>query len=243
MKPIIIQGAESSEIDYLVEKLENKEEILIGKYLFFKGNYEKKEVIISKTKVGEINSASATTIAILKFSPKCIINQGTSGGHGKNIHKGDLIIGEKYIQINSFFSNYLEEGKGSNIENWVIQEYKSEDDINSNYNYANKDLLKLAKNLIPNISKNPVHIGIIGSGDMWNREIDRILYLNEKYETLCEDMETAGVYKVSNSFNVPAISIRIVSNNEILKEEYEPSIARKCQEIIYEFIKRIDLKE
>ncbi len=241
MKPIIIQGAESSEIDYLIEKLENKEEILIGEYLFFKGNYGKIEVVVSKTKVGEINSASATTIAILKFSPKCIINQGTSGGHGKNIHKGDLIICEKYIQINSFLSNYLEEGKGSKIENWSIQEYKSEDNTNPNYNYANKDLLELAKNVIPHISKKPVHIGVIGSGDIWNREIDRILYLNEKYETLCEEMETAGVYKVSNYFNIPAISIRIISNNEILKEEYEPSIARKCQEIIYEFIKRIDL--
>lgn len=29
MKPIIIQGAESSEIDYLIEKLENKEYVQI----------------------------------------------------------------------------------------------------------------------------------------------------------------------------------------------------------------------
>ena len=50
-------------------------------------------------------------------------------------------------------------------------------------------------------------------------------------------METAGVYKIANSFDIPVVSIRIISNNELWKEEYEPKIAKECQELIYNFVK------
>jgi adenosylhomocysteine nucleosidase len=87
-----------------------------------------------------------------------------------------------------------------------------------------------------------VHVGTLGSGDVWDKETDRILMLNKKYGTLCEDMESIGIYTVSNMFNIPVIGIRIVSNNEILEEEYDRSIGRKSQEFTYEFIKKIILK-
>ena len=74
------------------------------------------------------------------------------------------------------------------------------------------------------ISNKKVHIGKIASGDLWNREFDRILFLNDKYNTLCEEMETGGVYTTANSFNVPVLSVRIISNNELLQEDYNPKI-------------------
>lgn len=241
MSVILIQGAEPSETEYLESKLDNSEVIIIGNFTFTKGNYENQEIVISRTKVGEINAAAATSIGILEFNPDIIINQGTAGGHGRDIHKGEVVIGEKYIQINTFMCNYLEEGKGYNVDKWCLKEYQSDEDKNlkKNYKYATKELIELAKSVIPKIYNEKVHCGVIASGDVWNREIDRILYLNKEYKTLCEEMETAGVYKIANSFGVPVLTIRIVSNNEILKEDYEPQIAQKCQIVIYEFIKKI----
>lgn len=239
MKPILIQGAEPSETDFLEDMLQNKDRIVIGNFIFTKGKYGNQDIIISRTKVGEINSAAATAIGILSFSPKYIINQGTSGGHGKNIHKGEIVVGEKYIQLNSYYSEYLEEGKGYSVDNWIIKDYEAKDNYEI-YQNADKKLLMLAKENLPRISKSKVHFGVIGSGDIWNRECDRILYLNGKYETLCEEMETAGVYKTANNFNIPVIGIRIISNNEVLREEYNPEIAKECQKLVYEFIKKIE---
>lgn len=233
MNTILIQGAEPSETNFLESKLENLETIIIGGFTFSKGKYGDKDIIISRTKVGEINSASATTIGILNFSPEAIINQGTAGGHGRNIHKGDFVIGEKYFQLNAFYSDFLEEGKSYSIDNWKFEEYKSSEDKDLEfynkelYKCATKDLVELAKKELPKLVDSKVHCGIIGSGDVWNREVDRILYLNKEYKTLCEEMETAGVYKIANSFHVPVISIRIISNNEVLKENYEPEVARE----------------
>ncbi len=242
MSLILLQGAEPSETEFLESKLENSEIVIIGGFTFTKGKYENQDIVISRTKVGEINAAAATSIGIIEFEPDIIINQGTAGGHGKNVHKGDFVIGEKYIQINAYYSNYLEEGKGSRLENWCLREYKSdeESDEKFNYKFASKKLVELAKKTLPKISNTKVHCGVIGSGDVWNREADRILYLNKEYKTLCEEMETAGVYKIANSFKIPVLTIRIVSNNEILKEEYEPQIAQKCQKVIYKFVKELE---
>ena len=71
--------------------------------------------------------------------------------------------------------------------------------------------------------------GTIGSGDCWNREIDRIEFLYKEYKVLCEDMETISVYKIAKKYNVPVIGIRVISDNEMLEEEYERSIAKKSQ--------------
>ena len=240
MKPILIQGAEDSEIDFFIQRLENIEKIIIGNFEFYKGSLDKISVVISKTKVGEINSSAATAIGILNFSPKCIINQGTAGGHGKNIHKGDFAVCEKYIQLNSYYSEYLEEGKGYSIDNWIIKDYGRDEEL-KNYQYADKKLVKEVKEILPNISNSEVHFGVVGSGDIWNRECDRILYLNNKYNTICEEMEIAGVYKIANNFNIPVIGIRIISNNEVLQEKYNPEIAIECQKVIYELIKKINV--
>ena len=238
MKPIVIQGAEISETDYLESVLENKEKIQIGEFIFYKGKFGNQDIIISRTMVGEINSSAATAIAIMKFEPEFIINQGTAGGQDVNIHKGEFVVGERFVQLNSYYSNYLEKGKGYSIDNWIIKDYGEKEEI-PNYKLASPKLLKMAKEILPNISDNCVYFGVIGSGDIWNREIDRILYLNKTFNTLCEEMEIAGVYKTANKLNVPVLGIRIISNNELLGEEYEPEIATKCQKVIYEFVKKI----
>ena len=75
------------------------------------------------------------------------------------------------------------------------------------------------------------------AGDIWNMEADRIMLLHKKYGILCEDMESISVYTISNLYNVPVISIRVISNNEILNEEYERDLGIESQKIVKELIK------
>ena len=239
MTPILIQGAENSEIEYLLGILKNKKEIEIRSFKFWKGKIANKNVVISRTKVGEINAAIATTIGIINFNPKCIINQGTAGGHDKNIHRGDIVIGKEYFPITNFKINYADEGQGSKIENWNLQSYHSDDDEKVTQN-ANFDLVKFVERLKDEYTYGNIYTGIIGSGDIWNREIDRIKFLNKEYGTLCEEMETAGVYQTANSFRIPVIGIRIISNNEILKEEYLPELSTECQKFVEKIITNLN---
>lgn len=231
---ILIQGAEETEIDFLVKNLKKVKRIEIGKFIFFQGEFENKNIVISKTKVGEINAASATTVAIMNFLPKIIINQGTAGGYGINIHKGDIVIAEEYMQINSFMT------KNDKVQ-IELKEFLSDDEKENKFHLANNNLLEKVKTILPIITDSHIHCGIVGSGDVWNKNETIIKTLNEKYNILCEEMEIAGVYRIANNFNIPVISIRIISNNEILQEEYEPNIAENIQKIIYELVEKIEL--
>ena len=81
--------------------------------------------------------------------------------------------------------------------------------------------------------------GRIGSGDVWNKEIDRILMFNEKYQTLCEEMEGYAIAKVANTYEIPMINIRAISNNEVLGESYIREVGRYSQEFTIELIKHL----
>lgn len=237
---ILLQGAEKHETEFLISQLKNKKEKDLAGYKFYTGKFGNTNIIVSQTKVGEINASISTSIGIMKFKPDMIINQGTAGGHSKDVRRGDIVLASEYVQTNSFITDAKLKGEGSSLENWKIEEFKT-DDNEEKKKEADEKLLESFSKALKKISNKKVHIGKIASGDLWNREFDRILFLNDKYNTLCEEMETGGVYTTANSFNVPVLSVRIISNNELLQEDYNPKITNECQELIYQIIKNEEL--
>lgn len=234
-KPILIQGAMEDEIAFIKEKMNKIEEIKLYGYTFYKGEIENYPIILSKTNVGLMNVTAASVIAILNFSPCMIINQGVAGGITKEVHKGDFIIGKACININSFQTPYKEEGEGSNSLEWELKTFKEGIDELVLIE-ANKELLELAEEKAKeqNIS---YMAGNMGSGDVWNAEKDRLIWLSENYEIICEDMETIGAYQIGEKFQVPTIGIRILSDNLLLGENYDKSVGKDGQKFVYTFVK------
>ena len=98
--------------------------------------------------------------------------------------------------------------------------------------------ISIEKTLKANTSKQ-IYRGILGSGDVFNREIDRILWTNNLFQNDCEDMESIGVYSVCNKFHVPCVGIRIISNNEILLERLEETKATELQRILVDNLQHL----
>lgn len=229
-KIILIQGAMDIEIEYLVSKLENKKEKIIAGYEFYEGNINEIKLVISKTLVGTINSTMATTIGVINFHPNIVINQGIAGAHRTDLHIGDIIVGEKCCNINAYKMPNKDRGKGSNPFEWEPNK-RAKDIQNSDLKLINiiEESLKL------NCS-NKIYRGILGSGDVFNREIDRIDWINNMFKNYSEDMESIGTYSVCNKFNIPCIGIRIISNNEILLEKLDKTKATELQRILIDML-------
>lgn len=234
-KPILIQGAMEAEIALLKEKMNNIEEINLYGYTFYKGEIEEYPIILSKTNVGLMNVTTASVIAILNFFPCMIINQGVAGGITKEVHKGDFVLGKSCININSFQTPYKEEGEGSNSLEWELKTFKEGIDELVLLK-ANEELLKLAERNAKNQNISYL-VGNMGSGDVWNAEKDRLIWLSKNYQILCEDMETIGVYQIGEKFQIPTIGIRIISDNLLLGEEYDKSLGKDAQKFVYTFVK------
>ncbi len=131
---------------------------------------------------------------------------------------------------------YKEEKEGSNSIEWDYISF-------TNGRTDQKDIKKADERLIDFIEKRKVkynlghiHTGVIGSGDIWNCEKDKIKYLNKTHNVLCEDMETIAVYSVATNYNIPVIGIRMISNNLILGEDYNKNLGIECQKFIYKII-------
>lgn len=236
-KTIVIMAAIDVEADFLIKKLENMVYETIEEYEFYEGTIEDYPVVICRCYVGTINASIATYIAIKKYQPIAILSQGTAGAHGKNIHTGDIVIGQKCVNIISAKTPRKKEGEGSNSLEWNLLKFISGEEDRLEYQSATKTLIELAKK-IP-YTDSTVHFGTLGSGDIWNQETDKILWLHQNYGTLCEDMESIAIYTIANRFKIPVLGIRVISNNEILGEPYIRTTGLKSQEFCYQFILEI----
>ena len=81
---MIVRNRELEELLKLVD-IEKEEEI--NGFKFYIGKINEYPIIISQTQVGVINASMATLIAIQKYNPIAIINQGIAGAHVDYIHR------------------------------------------------------------------------------------------------------------------------------------------------------------
>ena len=230
---LIVAAMEDVELDYLKQRITKCEKIEYKGFNFYKGKLSCKDVVLCQSNIGLINSAICVTIGIERFNPNIIINEGLAGGYTNSVRKGDIVIAEDAINITSM--EY--KGSGNSINDYEITTFLHNCCGNRlTYQKADDKLINVIKE---NFNTDCLHFGRLASGDIWNKNPSRIKYINEKYGAICEDMEGISIYTTANLYGIPAISIKGISNNEVLGEKYEASIGEKVQKFVEEFVLKI----
>lgn len=224
---ILVQGAMEEEVNVLSDYFSPYSKVVVHGYDFFICEYKGHKVIISQTKSGIINATIATVLAIKEFSPDIVINQGCAGGHTQELHQGDIVIGEKMVYMNDFKTPTKEKGAGSSSLDWYPNPKRSYE------SFSSKALIEIAKK-VNNSTK--VNVGVLGSGDMHSKEVDRIEYLRSIFHQDCEDMESIAAMKVCDTFNVEKIALRVISNNELINESFNKIFCKNMQEFVIRMI-------
>ena len=227
---IIIQGAMDCEVDVLKEFYKPKAVKTIAGFVFNIASYRGNDIVISETGVGMINATAVTTVGITEFAPALVINQGCAGAHTTDVHKGDLIIGEKSVYINNFYTHARGAGEGSNSLEWYPSKSRSYV-VPSTPKYV-----ELASRIGYDGKK---RIGILGTADIFSKEVDRINYMHELFGELSEDMESVAAMKVCELFGTDRLALRVISNNEITGEEFDYGVCGDMQRFVIELVDRI----
>lgn len=237
---ILIEGAMDTETEYLIEKMESRALTRIGNWTYYSGKLGtlNQPVILVKTYQGIVNAAAATSLALAHFKVKAVINQGIAGGHSKDLHRGDLVLGEKIIPMGAAAYAYSAEGAGIDaaaFEPLAVEIFSQRNGKTKKVREfpCDKKLLAAAE-LVPTDRR--VQRGVIGSADEWNNQLDRIALLRERYGTDAEDMESFAPAQLCLSFGIPFIGIRILSNSIVNGEAFDESVALYCQEFILKYI-------
>ena len=222
--PILIQGAMEVETDWLRARLEGAEEQTLGGYSFWTGRRGGMTLVISRTGIGELNAACATVLGIEHFHPRAVLNQGIAGAHDENLHIGDIVVGEACVHINGWETPPRGKGEGCAPLSWIP---------------CGKTCPTLPgdSGLAAHLLSRPYEGGRLlggrlGSGDVFSREYDRIVWLREKWGHLCEDMESVAVYQACRRLKTPCLGVRVISNNELTGEPYTRSVGEELQRFV-----------
>lgn len=233
-RPLLIQGAMDVETEIMMAVLENKEDVTLGAWKYTKGTLDGYPVVISRTRIGMTNAAASTVLAIEHFNPVAILNQGTAGGHDPALHKYDIVLGKEVVNMGAYKTNFVEKGKGIKPTEWIpmtleVMDVETGEAIELASFKGDEKLLEVANRVKDTYKKGKVVEGTIGSADEWNKEIDRILWLNKTLGTSAEEMETAAAAQIAETYNIPFLGIRILSNNEVHKEMYDRTTGEDSQ--------------
>lgn len=237
VRPILIEGAMNIETEILVRALKNPVTYRELNYLFVAGTYKNYPVVIVRTEQGMANAAASTALAIKKFNPVAVINQGTAGGHDSALKIGDIVIGAKTVNHSAIKTAHTLAGAGADITNQEIRgtyAYDESTGIFQSYKEFLPDttLFNIAFAVANKHEEFNVVSGTISSADAWLQNIDYINFLHETYGSTCEEMETNAVAQVCQNAGVPFIGIRVLSNNITTSNEYNPETANTAQEFV-----------
>lgn len=239
-KSPIIQGAMDSEINLLLENLEQVQKEIIRGYPFYMGLYKNRPVIVQKTFQGMTNAATATMLAISHFSPAWILNQGVCGGHDPALHRGDIILGQNIMNYSNFkigftdSDNPFEGCEPIGLEIPVIKTHGVNGACQESNKicmfHSNNTLLQTARRVSAPDKSSKVLTGTIASADAWIDRKDLMKYIHETYHTSGEDMETASVAQLCFTYDIPFLSIRALSNSLVNDEEFDEGTTQGLQQ-------------
>ena len=244
-RPLLVQGAMPSETEHLAGRLAGASVDRIGGWTFWRGTVDGYPVIVSKTLKGMSNAAAVTALAIERYKPVAIINQGTAGGHTPTLRVYDIVVGTSAVNLGAFKSPRRQPGAGSNTLDWIpLDLTASEGSASTDPNarrvarfQSDAALLAAAMSVKGRYARGRVVEGVIGSSDMWNDELDRIARFHTDFGTTVEDMETASAAQIAMLFDVPFLGVRVVSNNATNSGAHDPKTGEACQDFVYDVVK------
>lgn len=230
-KTIAVVCAMKSEAQPLIDRMSDLKDESCHNFEIYRGTLGENTLLICISGVGMVNMASLVTYISVTYSPDCFFNYGIIGGYG-DIHKGSLVIVNDCININSTMFDAAPKGSGISLSRARLVTF-SESLDEFPVVYKSDELLVRAA---LSVAGNNVIRGRLGSGDIWNKEYDKIMLFHTKYGVCGEDMEGYAMYQVANIFNIPALSVKGVSNNEILGQTYDYSVMETLNEFAFDVL-------
>ncbi len=240
---IVVQGAVDAELQPLLAALTDKETVQIAAWTFWSGRLGDKRVVVSRTEVGPMNASVATTLAIVNFRPRLIINQGTAGALDPSLRVYDIVAGEATVDYGAFRSIHADAGAGVSQSRWTPMSHWLRLDGRERVEFKRfpGDAGALAVALGAPNPHGRVVKGVIGSAFEFNREIDRLVWVHKTYGAVSEDMESAFAAGAAAGFGVRFLAIRMISDSEFYSPELQWSAGERCAAFVVGLVNQLKM--
>jgi adenosylhomocysteine nucleosidase len=237
-----IIGAMENELSLLCEIMGNFETKKIGGFEFYTGKMEGRDlkksadVTLLRCGIGKVNAAVGCALLIQQFKPDCVINTGSAGGVGGKVGDAVISTGLVYHDVDVTAFNYAPGQLPGQPQIFPVEE----------------KLIKLAENAVDELKRENIlpgdfnhRRGLIGSGDVFMHEPDRIANVCRTFPDIAAfEMEGAAIAHCCKLFSVPVLVIRALSDiagteSPISFNEFLPVASRHSAQIVMRIIRGI----
>ncbi|MCC7370300.1 MAG: 5'-methylthioadenosine/S-adenosylhomocysteine nucleosidase [Chloroflexi bacterium] len=228
-RPIAVICAIEEEIRHLREALPPAEEVWRGNRRVWLADLDGLPLVISVCGMGMLSAAAVTEAVLWQYEPSAVLNYGCAGSHRTEILPGDIVVGERVVA----YDNVREQPDGA--PRYAGMRYlRRGETVRAASLAADSALLERATRVMAALEGQhepwPVALGwpdeiphrtpralpgTVASADRWNRTAGSIGALVAQHETHCEDMEAGAIALTCASHDVPFLSIKDISNNEL----------------------------
>ena len=240
---VLVQGAENKEVAEILEALKDAQKIEIGPFSFWTGTIGRHRIAVSLTGQGLINCTTSTLLGIEEFSPRLIVNQGTSGAQAPYLTLHDIVVGRRALDYGNFVSAPRAAGTGSTPLTWTPVPQKLRDPRTGSLQEFPEgfagDPAALAVALRTRNPMGRVFAGVIGSAHEVNLELDRVQWSARTFGMDVEEMESGHVAAVAHAYGIRYIAFRVVSDAPYEGVPFYPMAARATALFTVSFLENL----
>lgn len=207
--------ATKSECELILRELRQKSEFSIKSIPFLKGKLRDNEILICLTGIGKVNASIAATIAFQNLKIKGAIVSGIGGAYpSSGLNVGDIVLAKKEINADEGLLINCEEKENSFL-------------------FINSEEINL---IIPNLWNNIIS-GNYLTVSSCTGNYRRALFLEKKFNAICENMEGFAIAKAAKIYEVPVTEVRSISNIATARDRFLTiDEVNKASLIIQEFL-------
>ena len=194
MKKIGILCAGDTELAPFLEHMKGQQITEKAMLKFHTGTINHVNVSAVYSGVCKVTAAIAAQLLIDMFHVDLIINAGTAGGMKEGVQLFDTVISERVIY--------------HDVADDILTDFHPW--LKSNYFLADQELCAIAR-AYSRRSKHPVLFGTMVTGEQFIEDEKRE-EINQKFDPLSTDMETAGVAHVCYVNRIPFLAVRTITD-------------------------------
>lgn len=193
------------------------------------GKIGNNDILLSHCGIGKVNAAVGTMQLLQKYSPDCVISTGLAGGIDGGLHVMDVVVGSQTC--------YHDVWCGEGNEVGQVQGLPARFDADSRLLcYADEAAAK---------SDSSVRKGLICTGDQFITDRNKQSEIKSQFpDALACEMESTAIAHTCHLFNVPFLSIRVISdtpgntdNHQMQWSEFLASMSDRSFRFVHEYLK------
>jgi adenosylhomocysteine nucleosidase len=229
--PIAVICALADELMHLRDVLPPGHEEWRGNRCVWHTELDGQPILLALCGIGMMAAAAVAESVVGHHAPSAVLNFGCTGAHRPDLLPGDMVIGERVVA----YQNVAEAEDGT--ERYMAMKYLRKG-VQEKALFLTADPALLERAVRVAASLDGLHepwpngagwpatvahrhprliVGTVASADRWNRSRASIEAIVRLHDTHCEDMEAAAIALTCASHDVPFLTVKDISNNELVE--------------------------